>query len=270
MSTSRGTSSSSDSQAPAWGPPTSEAPLRTPCEAGASQIPRSQAGAGEREKGVGVTAQGLLWTAAARRRFALPAERAGRETAWEGHTTLSQPQGVRPLRWDGKRRRAAALQSLADGEAKTGRRECSPSLGYNAVAPREIRAPVLQQARRRRGLLDLWRKEWFRVAGAGFREDSRRHVFSDPRPPKPGTRNLEPLSPLGAHPSTPTMRAAPRNARRFLCNKRPGDGDSWTYGEKSGSGCQVPGCTKIPAGAPSPTPGTRNRSPRPPCHTGPV
>jgi len=91
---------SSGSQAPAWGPAISEAPLRTPCEAGASQIPRSQAGAWEREKGVGVTAQGLLWSAAARRRFALPAERAGRETAWEGHTTLSQPQGVRPLRWE--------------------------------------------------------------------------------------------------------------------------------------------------------------------------
>jgi len=62
-------------------------------------------------------------------------------------------------------------------------------------------------------------------------------------------------------PSTVTTSHAPANVRRFLCNKRPGDGDSSTYGEKSGSGFQVPGSGRTPGKTSSPTPGTRNPEP---------
>jgi len=80
-----------------------------------------------------------------------------------------------------------------------------------------------------------------------------RHLL---RPPKPGTRNLEPLSALGAHPSTVTTMHAPRKSGSALCNKRAGDGDSRTYGGESGSGCQVPGSGRTPDATSSPTPET--------------
>ena len=67
-----------------------------------------------------------------------------------------------------------------------------PLQPINEFPPRKVRVRRKRKSESRsprRGLLDLWRKKWLRVAGSGFRENSRHGVFSCPRNLEPGTWN---------------------------------------------------------------------------------
>ena len=67
-----------------------------------------------------------------------------------------------------------------------------PLQPINEFPPRKVRVRRKRKSESRsprRGLKDLWREKWFRVAGSGFQEDSRHGVFSCPRNLEPGTWN---------------------------------------------------------------------------------